>query len=367
MKTTIRNIVILASALLAACSPNANMTTVLNSNGSCDRVLVATVNEKFIQGDTTEHPFIMDLNGWDIKWKFKGEKIRNDWPVKDWKKDPLDSAATITAIAHKHYNSVKQMAEEFRIKPSNAWSDIRIKPMLEERFRFFYTYYDYKESFSKLPITQVIPVSRYLSAEEAGYWLTGKPDILKGMNGVEAVDVLNNIEKRAGKWLIHNLFEMQYSELLKHLELIANHPAKATMDTQKDSVFALYFSEYTSEQAKYDLMPILDKAFKTQAFGNFAKAGNDSLVAQINEPETYKHLSDYFSVIIDYKLVMPGDIITSDGILSQDTLSWRIDAYRLLNGDYTMEASSKKTNLWAFFVVAFLVLGTLVLFFVKRK
>ena len=70
MKTIIKGIAIAACGLLAACNSDDDMTTVVNSNGSCDRILVATVDEKFIQGDTTEHPFIMDLNGWDIQWKY---------------------------------------------------------------------------------------------------------------------------------------------------------------------------------------------------------------------------------------------------------------------------------------------------------
>jgi hypothetical protein len=367
MNTTIKLIVIGTCALLAACNDKTDVTTVLNSNGSCDRMLVADVDEKFIQGDTARHPFVMDLTGWDIQWKYKDSAIRTNWPVKNFKKDKEDSAEAIVAIAHRHFNSVQQMAHAFRIKPSHAWSGITIKPVLEKRFRFFYTYYNYKESFSKLPITLAVPVGKYLSAEEAGYWLTGKPDILKGMNGVEAKEILNSIEGKTEKCLFRNLFEMQYSELLRHLELITNHPSKAIMDTKKDSVFALYYTEYEKERSKLDLMPILDKSFKTQVFGNFAKAGNDNLLEQINNPEAFERLSTYFNISFDYKLVMPGDIIESDGILSHGALNWKIDAYRLLDRNYTIEASSKKANVWAFFTAAFIVVGSIVLFFIKRK
>lgn len=367
MKTTIKGIVIVTCSLLAACNANVDMTTVLNSNGSCDRVLVAAVDEKFIQGDTAEHPFVIDLTGWDIQWKYKGEKIRTDWPVKGWKKEPQDSAEAITAIAHRHFTSVQQLADSFRIKSSHPWNDIMIKPVLEKRFRFFYTYYNYKESFSKLPITLAVPMDKYLSADEAGYWLAGKPDILKGMNGVEAKDVLNSIEQKVEKWMLRNLFEMQYSQLLRHLESVANHPSQAIMNAKKDSVFALYYAEYAKEHIKFDLMPVLDKSFKTQAFGNFSKTGNDSLVERINEPEVFEHLLAYFDVSFNYELVMPGNIIESDGVLSQDTLNWKIDAYRLLNGNYTIGAYSKKANLWAFIAAAFVVLGAIVLFFIKKK
>jgi hypothetical protein len=367
MNTTIKLIVIGTFALLAACNAKTDVTTVVNSNGSCDRALVANVDEKFIQGDTAQHPFIMDLTGWDIQWKYKDSRIRTDWPVKNFKKNKEDSDEVILVIAHRHFNSVQQMAHSFRIKPSHAWRGITIKPVLEKRFRFFYTYYNYKESFSKLPITLAVPLSKYLSAEEAGYWLAGKPDILKGMNGVEAKEILDNIQEKGEKWLLRNLFEMQYSELLRHLELITNHPSQAIMDTKKDSVFAVYYTEYVKERSKLDLMPILDKSFKTQVFDNFAKARNDNLIEQINNPEAFKHLSTYFDVSFDYKLVMPGDIIESDGILSHDTLKWKIDTYRLLDGNYTVEASSKKANIWAFFTAAFIVVGAIVLFFIKRK
>lgn len=367
MNTTIKLIVIVACALLAGCNAKIDVTTVLNSNGSCDRVLVANVDEKFIRGDTTDHPFVMDLIGWDIQWKYKDSIIRTDWPVTNFTKEKEDSAEAILVLAHRHFNSVQQMASSFRIKPSHPWSGITIKPVLEKRFRFFYTYYNYKESFSKLPITLAVPVSMYLSAEESGYWLTGKPDILKGMNGMEAKEILNNIEEKVEKCLLRNLFEMQYRELLRHLESITNHPSLTIMNIKKDSVFAVYYAEYVKERAKLDLIPILDKSFKTQAFGNFAQGGKDNLLAQINNPEAFDQLSKYFDVSFDYKLVMPGEIIESDGLLSHDTLGWKIDAYRLLNGNYTIAASSKKANVWAFFTAAFIVLGTIVLFIIKRK
>jgi len=366
MNTTIKLIAIGACALLTACNNKIDVTTVVNSNGSCDRVLVAEVDEKFIQGDTAQHPFVMDLTGWDILWKYKDSRIRTDWPVKSFKKNKEDSAEAILVIARRHFNTVQQMAHSFRIKSSHAWNDIEIKPVLEKSFRFFYTYYNYKESFSKLPITLPVPVSKYLSAEEAGYWLTGKPDILKGMNGVEAKEILDGIEGKVEKWLLGNLFEMQYSELLRHLELITNHPPKEIMNARKDSVFTLYNADYAKERTKFDLMPILDKSFKTQVFGSFAKAGNDSVLEKINNPEAFKHLSDYFDAYFDYKLVMPGVITESNGILSHDTLNWKIDTYRLLNENYTIEASSKKANTWAFFTAAFIVLGAIVLFFIKR-
>jgi hypothetical protein len=367
MNTTLKLIVIVACALLASCNAKIDVTTVLNNNGSCDRVLVASVGEKFIRGDTTDHPFVMDLTGWDIQWKYKDNRIRTDWPVTSFKKEKEDSAEAILVLAHRHFNSVQQMASSFRIKPSHPWSGITIKPVLEKRFRFFYTYYNYKESFSNLPITLAVPVSMYLSAEEAGYWLTGKPDILKGMNGMEAKEILNNIEEKAEKCLLRNLFEMQYSELLRHLESITNHPSLFIMNIKKDSVFAIYYAEYVKDRRKLDLIPILDKSFKTQVFGNFAKFDNDNLPARINNPETFEQLSKYFDVSFDYKLVMPGEIIESDGLLSHDTLGWKIDGYRLLNGSYTIAASSKKANVWAFFTAAFIVVGTVVLFIIKRK
>ncbi|WEK37847.1 MAG: hypothetical protein P0Y53_10065 [Candidatus Pseudobacter hemicellulosilyticus] len=366
MKTTIKLVIAAACLLLAACNRNIDMTTVLNSDGSCDRILVAEVDEKFIQGDTSQQPFVMDLAGWEIQWTYKDSK-RSSWPMRDFTKESKDSAEAIIAIARRHFNSVQQLADSFRIKSSHAWNRITIKPVLEKEFRFFYTYYHYKESFSGLPVKLVVPADKYLSAEEAGYWLTGKPDITRGRNGIEVKELLSSIEDRADKWFLRNLFEIQYGELLHHLELIANHPGKAAMAMEKDSVFAVYYADYTKSKIDIDLMTVLDKYFKTTAFGNFTKAGNDSLVQQINEPESLKGLFDYFDASIDYKLVMPGAVITSDGLLSHDTLSWKIDAYRLLYGDYTIEASSKKTNGWAFLTAAIILILAVSLFFVKRR
>ena len=65
---------------------------------------------------------------------------------------------------------------------------------------------------------------------------------------------------------------------------------------------------------------------------------------------------------------MPGQLITTNTTLHEgETPYWKIDAYRLLPGDYTLEAQSRVPNIWAFIVTGLLgILAVLLRFRVKH-
>lgn len=352
--------------LLVACNANTDMTTIINDDGSCERILTASVNDKFIQGDTAKQPFPMELTGWDIRWKYKNQQIVNSWPAKDFKKAATDSTDKLIAIARKHFRSVEQLSDSFKLKPSHAWKAIVIKPVLEKQFRWFYTYYNYQETFSKLPITFAVPLEKYLDKDEAGYWFAGQPDIVKGLNGVEAKELLDGIEKKAEEWLMRNVFEQEYNEVLNHLAVFENNVTSAHMALLKDSLFSRYHQAFSTEK-KTNILTLLEEGFNIRVSDKISKVEKDSLANSIKDAAKLDELSSYFEASFDYKLMIPGHLMASNGVIANDTLSWKIDAYRLINGNFTIDASSRQVNRWMLVVTGFVVAGTIGLFFIRRK
>src|SRR3954463_9283518 len=81
--------ILLLCVFVSACSSN-NMTTIINDDGSCERILSTAVADKFIRGDTTDQPFPVDLHKWKISWTFKDNTVHTDWPVSNWQRTDND-------------------------------------------------------------------------------------------------------------------------------------------------------------------------------------------------------------------------------------------------------------------------------------
>lgn len=353
-------LITIAGCWLTACNNNNNITTRVNSNGSCERILTATVDEKFINGDTADQPFPVDLYGWSITWIYKDSTVHTQWPEKNWKKDKKDSAEIITAFAVRQFKSTQELSDSFRFKSTHPWHNIPMKARFRKQFRWFYTYYTFQEKFSELPVQLPVPVNKYLTKDEAGYWFSGMPDISKGMNGIETKELLDQLESKVNKWGLHNLFEYQYAEVMNNLTLFPINPGREKMLKEKDSVFAVFYKKYKDDDG-FNIGAALDAHFKTQAFGAVFKNDNAEL-NKITEPPAFENLTRFFDANINYKLLMPGKMVSTDGVVVNDTLSWKIDAYRLLNGTYEITVVSRKLNFWFILFSGLVVLGAILLF-----
>ena len=110
---------------------------------------------------------------------------------------------------------------------------------------------------------------------------------------------------------------------------------------------------------------VLNRYFKTTAFTPLLNEQNQ-ISRELNNPAEIEKLNDYTSTFFKYRLVMPGNLLTANGMIQQDTISWNLDATKMLNSDYTLTATSKKMNLWAVIVSAVIGILALVLLFRKR-
>lgn len=67
-----------------------------------------------------------------------------------------------------------------------------------------------------------------------------------------------------------------------------------------------------------------------------------------------------------YKLVMPGEVLSSNGVRHGDTLQWNLTAARFFLDDFTLEAQSRKLNVWMILIIAGLFITTIIAFAAKR-
>ncbi len=381
MKSTIKVILFILLLITAACSDSNDMLTVVKSDGSCYREFTNDVNLNFITGDSVEsnNPFPVDIDSTcQIKWKYRDSEWFTQYPVRKAMIDSvvksINSKDTVNpdvkktpemcnVVIRKNYASVKEMASQFEFKKSHEWSKMKVNYTLEKKFRWFYTYYCYKETYPKLVTNFEIPIENYMSKDEARFWFTGQPDIMKGMNGLEIREYVGKIEDNFNKWYAQNMWNQEYKCLVSNYSQIKNKPVDIeTLELLRDTIFKTV-KDYENIEMKH----ILNNYFKTNEFTVLWK-GDGSPMKKYEDSLDEQGFMTYFSESFNYKIVMPGKVKLPENAIQQgDTLVWTLNAYRMALDDYTIEAQSRKTNIWAFILTGLILIVAIGSFIWKPK
>lgn len=369
MKTTRALLLFVAAITVTSCSKPTDMLTVINSDGSCYREFSECPDSAFLTGNFSDdhNPFPAKVDStWKFAWKYKESQLRTDFPISKEVFDSLKdfrlsnnniegrkNKGNILVFARKNYKSVEEMDTVFRFKSSNSWSDLNVKHRLKTKFCWFYTYYTYTEIYPKIETGFKIPVEKYLTKDEAMYWLTGQPDIVKGMNGVEMREFAGTIENKFQQWYNENLWTQEFSVLLSNYHLLKTPPvSQSELSALQDSIF----NSKVKQAEDFKMDQILDDFFKTKAFASFWDEKNNPMKKYESELKDAKYIQ-YFDKEFAYKLILPGKIIQSNNAIVQgDTLIWKLTAYRLTPADYVIEAQSRKANIWAVLITGIVIL-----------
>ena len=60
---------------------------------------------------------------------------------------------------------------------------------------------------------------------------------------------------------------------------------------------------------------------------------------------------------VQFELFMPGRVVSTNAAMQKDeSLIWKVDAFRLLDSDYMLVAESRVVNYWAFGITLLLIL-----------
>lgn len=382
MKTLFSIFILAGGLLLFSCTNGDQMLTVINPDGSCYREFSNIGDSAFMVGDTAKgNKFPIDLDStWKISWKYKTSEIHTNWPLKTWKDDTIkelkSSADSVNGENHKitfvwarrNYKSVEEMASTFKLKKSHDWNDLKIQYSLDKKFRWFYTYYTYQETYPKLKTLDRIPLDKYMTKAEAELWFNGKHDMLKGMNGVEIKDYITRIEGNYNNWFGHNFWDAEYEVLLNNYSLLKGlNISKERLEIAKDSVFNKNIDKFKTLEDDPDFGKCMDEYFQTKAFSDFYNQKGNPL-KQFEDEFGKMTFLKYFESDMEYRLIMPGKILQADNaVMYGDTLSWKLTAYRMVYSDYAINAQSRKTNNWAFIVSALIVLAAIGSFLYKRR
>jgi hypothetical protein len=349
--------------ILASCGNKDNrMLTVINEDGTCSREYTFHSSQQWLSASSSEdYDSIVDKT-WERSWSVLGaDSVRYPVPLTEAQLDSMQEldlskplGNLLMVHAKKEYQCVEEMsahlyrAERHHLKEVD---NIKANSTLEKHFKWFYTDYTFSETFVyDGPALFPIPLDRFLSADTASFWFTGQPDLTCHCSGAEQKDMLDDIEKKIGQWTNANWFYEICNVIIANYDQIQNPPvSKERFSIVRDSLVMMpcVLNANEGEGLGDNITNLLEKTFQSDAYKQFLQT-NESGFRQ------YEQLLSFGN---NYDLQMPGTVIDAGmGQYDGDVIHYRLGGERLIPGAYTITATSRVTNVWAFVITILVVL-----------
>lgn len=271
---------------------------------------------------------------------------------------------TVTTSFWMPFKTVEEMCEQTPLQLNGM--RLRSKAKLDKRFRWFYTEYTFTETFYCVGDTFKLPATNYADKAEISYWFTGQPNLVEGMSGAEASQKLSEMEPKITQWLNDNLFKTGFDFIVANYDSIANPPVSCEQFIELHDSLANYLLAQGDDILGVNIEESLRSFFHSDAYAMFFD--EETLCGQALNKEFLNSLN-IFWFNVPYILSMPGTVVDSgNGTLRADgTVFYPFTGERLIPQDYTITATSRKTNLWAIIVSVLIIILTIGSFMYHKK
>ncbi len=320
------------------------ITTKINSDGSCERVMT-------VAGDSSEV----------VGAKFP-TPVDSTWTLTLKKADKADFLYTAT----KKFENIAQMNAELY---NDNGEDVRLNiySTLEKRFRWFFTFLKYREEYQ--PLFAEFPISDHLTPKELEVLLDDKEE-----NQLARKDSLDReleevAEEKATEWLKKCVFEEFLEIFLAGSQKLSDPTLTRELIISKKQ--ELYEASDDDPDDPEDLLNTFVKVLKTPAVWKVAEI--ESRAFQLFDERLDFAISAFMD---DYviKINMPGLIIdTNAKNIEGNQVSWGDedgDEIRIFYIGYEIWVESRLVNWWAVYVslgIAFLLLFSIAATFRRGK
>ena len=362
------------AALLSSCQGDIEMLTIVNEDGSCMREIVVAADRSLLTTGKYDNddPHVARIeDGWELYWGYKGDSSRFPIPMSVEKYDSISREVgpsravkdTVCVYARKEYASVEDMCagSPMFFVDEQAGAD----GSLDKEFRWFYTDYVFTEKFSSVADYFKVPVSDFMSEEEALYWFSGTPDLYAGKPTWRYYEMLEELKEKADRWVFANMYYNILSGIADRYDMVVEPPVS------KDE-FIAQLGDVVKQLASYDTYKLEYSTARSIVSSHF---GSDAYSPFINEDEWKKYeissatAFDYlFLFYYNESIVMPGRVIDDGGGIYKDgVVTFKVDAGRFLLKDYEIRVVSRIVNVWAFIVTAVLASALCVAVIYRRR
>jgi hypothetical protein len=301
------------------CKKEKKTTTIINNDGSCVRTIV--VNPA---SDTISTFPVPDDKSWDIH---------------------LEGDTDKSFIAVKKFDNVNMMNDEYRMAKK-----VGVDITFEKKFRWFFTYFNYQETYKPLLQIQRIPIQNFLTKEEYAQYEHG--------------DTGRALKKRLDDFLTANLYEEFYSQLVDSVERMHDPsiPASVFIAKKQDVGFHEFDKGETKDIVKYleRILGLVLQGKIERPIENITKSIEDDIRFMLDAGGDYVN-----------EVQMPGIILnTNANTVEGNTVVWRFNEDRFAYTGYTMAVESRIANPWAAYAtggVLIVIVALLLLPRWKRK
>jgi len=315
-------IAIITFVMLTAsdCNHKYTTTTKINSNGSCER----TVFVKSVSDTSRSFPVPTDKS-----WEIRVER---------------DSVKEEVYFASKRFDDVNQMNNEYK-KAEKVGIDLKF----EKKFRWFFTYFSYQETYKPCFQIQRIPIRTFLTKEEYAQYENG--------------DTSKALKKRMDEFLMANIFEEFYRQLIDSVESLHDPSIPVSIFIAKKQEIDFHKMEHNTK----DIVKYLEKVLGLKLKGKLEQQ-IDGVTKSIDAKVQFMINAggDYIN-----EVVMPGIVLnTNANTVEGNKVVWRFNEDKFTFISYTMNVESRIANTWATYAtgaVLIVIVTLLMLPRLKRK
>lgn len=313
---------------------NYTVKTKVNSDGSIERTYIV---EKDDSAAVYQNPFPVIF---DSTWKIEVKKIN-------------DSTKNFAFTAKKYFRTSNYLMED--VFKSNSIDKLNNSVTIEKHFRWFYTYFDYRENYKEIMPFNNIPLEKFFSQSE--------------LKQFYADTVSKQLDAKLDEWWQKNIFE-EYFKVLYNSAKYYNTPDFNTslLNSKKDSLYKALIDSDTKVSGDIKAEKVIAICEKVLGTNKIRGLKNDfeSIEKDINK--NFESMLKLDGKYIN-EVILPGIIInTNSKEIEGNKLKWEFNPSYLIFKE--MNAQSRMINTWAFVVTGVLVLfilTALILPLIRKK
>ena len=184
-------------------------------------------------------------------------------------------------------------------------------------------------------------------------------DSPKGWNGVEMFFLLDTINQSFAQWYS----DAVYLVMCNIFRPFCSSEQKTVLDTVKQS-----FMEGVELESMFAMKPdeFEDRLAAVAPGSGFGKLYESNAEAIDEAYDREAQVMDFFETAFVYSVDMPGRYFKGNAVDFIDgNPMWKVDAYRLMNGEVELAATTRKANV-LIFILTFAAIAALLLLFSRR-
>lgn len=335
---------------LASCEYDVATETTVYADGSLDKtIVIENRSEK-----TDSAAYLFNVSSWQKKII---ERTKTD-PVDTTGSAPIDSVkSTIVerfTSFEKKFNSVNDVNVELAVLSDTL---LQVTSKFEKKFRWFYTYITYSETYHKLNKLKLNP-NDYFTVEDYAF-IDRLP--AEGKNITKADELYLN--------LLHDKIydtygeKAIYDELFGLASIVVNTPAGLDSLKKHQNKIRDALDKNSNDDLPKRFLTVID-SFKIVAdkgkYNEFERSLNaySKKVSFMGTAEVGKYIN---------RINLPWTVVkTNADSVSGNSLFWAPPTIRFVLKDYTMYGECRKLNWWAV-IVSVLIVGFTGYLFIRKR